>query len=145
MCASVTTLMARSPQPSGDRAIKNPRMRRVASISPGPTQKETYYSVKRDLLQCQKRPTTVSIAPFDKRPPPPVRRAPRPQPFFFLPPRATPKPGPITLTNSVCSVQTNPCPWSVHASRGACTFKTHRFKTHATRARILRVECRHNC
>jgi hypothetical protein len=22
--------------------------------------KETYYSVKRDLLQCQKRPTTVS-------------------------------------------------------------------------------------
>jgi hypothetical protein len=25
-----------------------------------PVSKETYYSVKRDLLQCQKRPTTVS-------------------------------------------------------------------------------------
>jgi len=25
------------------------------------TSKETYYSVKRDLLQCQKRPTTVSL------------------------------------------------------------------------------------
>jgi len=25
-----------------------------------PLSKETYYSVKRDLLQCQKRPTTVS-------------------------------------------------------------------------------------
>jgi len=27
---------------------------------PATVSKETYYSVKRDLLQCQKRPTTVS-------------------------------------------------------------------------------------
>ena len=30
---------------------------------PPPVSKETYYSVKRDLLQCQKRPTTVGGGP----------------------------------------------------------------------------------
>ena len=37
------------------------RMRiKVWRLRTTPVSKETYYSVKRDLLQCQKRPTTVS-------------------------------------------------------------------------------------
>ena len=32
----------------------------IASFDERQVSKETYYSVKRDLLQCQKRPTTVS-------------------------------------------------------------------------------------
>ena len=124
MCASVTTLMARSPQPSGDRAIKNPRMRRVASISPGPTQKETYYSVKRDLLQCQKRPTTVSKdthSTVRQASPPPGETCTTPSALLFFAPTRYAKAWSdnvdefrLLCANESVSVERARITWSVH-------------------------------
>ena len=36
----------------------------VGILTPTTVPKETYYSVKRDLLQCPKRPTTSSTPPL---------------------------------------------------------------------------------
>jgi hypothetical protein len=46
---------------SKDRILSSVSFRMGRVLHPTIVSKETYYSVKRDLLQCQKRPTTVSF------------------------------------------------------------------------------------